>query len=29
MFSPQIWQKVEILPDLQSIPRMVKAQIGG
>ncbi len=27
MFSPQIWQKVKILPDLQSIPRMVKAQI--
>ncbi len=26
MFSPKIWQAVEILPDLQNIPRMVKAQ---
>ncbi len=25
MFSPKIWQAVEILPDLQSIPRTVKA----
>lgn len=25
MFSPQIWQSVEILPDLQNIPRMIKA----
>ncbi len=29
MFSPQIWQKVGILPDLQRIPRMVKAQTVG
>ncbi len=28
MFSPQIWQKVEILRDLQNIPRTVKAQSG-
>jgi len=27
MFSPQIWQSIEILPDLQNIPRTVKAQI--
>ncbi len=27
MFSPKIWQKVEFLPDLQGIPRMVKAEI--
>jgi len=26
MFSPKIWQAVEILPDLQSIPRTVKAR---
>ncbi len=25
MFSPKIWQTIEILPDLQNIPRMVKA----
>ena len=25
MFSPTIWQNIEILPDLQNIPRMVKA----
>ena len=25
-FTAQIWQKVDILPDLQGIPRMVKAQ---
>lgn len=25
MFSPRIWQSIEILPDLQNIPRMVKA----
>jgi release factor glutamine methyltransferase len=28
MFSTQIWRDVEILPDLQSIPRMVRAQTG-
>lgn len=27
MFSDEIWQSVEILPDLQGIPRMVKAKI--
>lgn len=27
MFSQEIWRFVEILPDLQGIPRMVKAQI--
>ncbi len=27
MFKSDIWQQVEILPDLQGIPRMVKAQI--
>jgi release factor glutamine methyltransferase len=27
IFETEIWDKVEILPDLQSIPRMVKAQI--
>ncbi|NJM52640.1 MAG: peptide chain release factor N(5)-glutamine methyltransferase [Blastocatellia bacterium] len=27
MFSPEIWQTVEILPDLQGIPRMIKAQL--
>lgn len=26
LFSPEIWRKIEILPDLQGIPRMVKAQ---
>jgi release factor glutamine methyltransferase len=26
MFDPEIWQTVEILPDLQGIPRTVKAQ---
>jgi release factor glutamine methyltransferase len=26
MFSPEIWQAFEILPDLQGIPRTVKAQ---
>jgi len=26
MFSPQIWQSVEILPDLQGIPRTIKAK---
>ncbi|MEJ7862270.1 MAG: peptide chain release factor N(5)-glutamine methyltransferase [Pyrinomonadaceae bacterium] len=28
MFSPGIWTYIEILPDLQGIPRMMKAQIG-
>jgi len=28
MFSPQIWNDVTILPDLQGIARMVKAQTG-
>lgn len=28
MFSPGIWAEVEILPDLQGIPRMVKARTG-
>ncbi|HXG84719.1 MAG TPA: peptide chain release factor N(5)-glutamine methyltransferase [Pyrinomonadaceae bacterium] len=28
MFSPEIWQKVEFLPDLQNILRTVKAQTG-
>lgn len=28
MFSPRIWNDVAILPDLQGIPRMVKAQRG-
>ena len=27
IFSDEIWQSVEILPDLQGIPRTVKAQI--
>lgn len=27
MFSSEIWQTVDVLPDLQGIPRMVKAQI--
>ncbi len=27
MFSPKIWQSVEILPDLQNIPRTVKANL--
>lgn len=27
MFSAEIWQAAEILPDLQGIPRMVKAQL--
>lgn len=27
MFDSEIWRKLEILPDLQGIPRMVKAQI--
>jgi methylase of polypeptide subunit release factors len=27
MFSPQKWQSVEILPDLQGIPRTVKARL--
>lgn len=27
MFESEIWKKLEILPDLQGIPRMVKAQI--
>jgi len=27
MFESEIWKKLEILPDLQDIPRMVKAQI--
>jgi len=27
MFSSEIWQSVVVLPDLQGIPRMVKAQI--
>ncbi len=27
MFDRKIWQKVEILPDLQGIPRMIKARI--
>lgn len=26
MFSPNIWDKIKILPDLQNIPRMIKAQ---
>lgn len=29
MFSDQIWQSVEILPDLQGISRMVKAIVNG
>ena len=28
LFSPEIWQQFEILPDLQGIPRMVKAKKG-
>jgi release factor glutamine methyltransferase len=28
LFAPEIWQAVEILPDLQGIPRTVKARIG-
>lgn len=28
MFSPQIWKDIDILPDLQGIARMVKAQTG-
>ena len=27
MFPDEIWHRVEILPDLQKIPRMIKAQI--
>ena len=27
MFSADIWQSIEILPDLQGIPRMVRAQL--
>ncbi len=27
MFSPEIWQSVEALPDLQNIPRIVKASL--
>lgn len=27
MFSPEKWRFIEILPDLQGIPRMIKAQI--
>ena len=27
LFSPEKWQMVDILPDLQGIPRMVKAQL--
>lgn len=27
MFDSQIWQRVEFLPDLQGIPRMIKARI--
>ncbi len=26
MFSPKVWQAIEILPDLQNLPRMVKTQ---
>jgi release factor glutamine methyltransferase len=29
MFSPEIWQSVEILPDLQGIPRTVVAHLKG
>lgn len=29
MFAPLVWEKVEILPDLQGIPRTVKAKIAG
>ncbi|MBX7170731.1 MAG: peptide chain release factor N(5)-glutamine methyltransferase [Pyrinomonadaceae bacterium] len=29
MFSDEIWQSVEILPDLQGIPRTVKAKVKG
>ncbi|MCA1639234.1 MAG: peptide chain release factor N(5)-glutamine methyltransferase [Acidobacteria bacterium] len=29
MFSPDIWCIINILPDLQGVPRMVKAQIEG
>jgi release factor glutamine methyltransferase len=29
MFSPEIWQAVEILPDLQNIPRIVRALKNG
>jgi release factor glutamine methyltransferase len=29
MFRSEIWREVEFLPDLQSIPRVIKAQIGG
>jgi release factor glutamine methyltransferase len=28
MFDPNIWRDVEIIPDLQSIPRVVKARTG-
>ncbi len=28
MFSPEVWCEIDILPDLQGIPRMVKAQVG-
>jgi methylase of polypeptide subunit release factors len=27
MFSSEFWQSVEVLPDLQNIPRIVKGQI--
>lgn len=27
MFSPEVWRAVEVLPDLQGIPRMVKAEV--
>jgi methylase of polypeptide subunit release factors len=27
LFEAEIWKKLDILPDLQGIPRMVKAQI--
>ena len=29
MFAPRVWKNVEILPDLQNIPRVVKARICG
>lgn len=29
MFAPRIWQTIEILPDLQNIPRTIRAQISG
>ena len=28
MFSPNLWQSIEFLPDLQGIPRMLKAEKG-